>query len=75
MGDKLDDILDEVKETRNDVKQLKSWLYGQNGFEGDIPEIKKAIKNHNRRIRTIELTLAGLVVSGGGIAGLVSLIN
>ena len=31
---KTDEILAEVKE-------LKSWLYGANGHEGDIPEIKK----------------------------------
>ena len=75
MPDKLDEILIEVKDTRSDVKQLKSWLYGENGFEGDIPEIKKTLKNHGRRIRTIEIVIAGLVVTGGGTMGLIKLLG
>ena len=75
MPDKIDEILAEVRETKGDIKQLKSWLYGENGFEGDIPEIKKTLKNHSRRIRTIEIVIAGLMVSGGGIIGLVKLLG
>ncbi len=58
MPDKQDEILAEVKE-------LKSWLYGKNGFEGDIPEIKAIYKDHNKRIRRLELILAGIVAVGG----------
>lgn len=75
MPDKIDEILAEVRETRGDVKQLKSWLYGENGFEGDIPEVKRTLKNHSRRIRTIELIIAGSAVTGGGAMGLIKLIG
>ena len=75
MPDKLDEILIEVRETKGDIKQLKSWLYGENGFEGDIPDIKKTIKNHSRRIRTIEIVIAGLAVTGGGTMGLIKLLG
>ena len=67
MTDKMDEILAEVKE-------LKSWLYGANGFEGDIPEIKVCYKDHHTRIRRIELVLAGLAGTGalgGGVLGLI----
>mgnify|MGYP001580351569 CR=1 FL=1 len=75
MPDKLDEILIEVRETKGDIKQLKSWLYGENGFEGDIPDIKKTVKNHSRRIRTIEIVIAGLAVTGGGTVGLIKLLG
>jgi len=38
---KSDEILVEVRE-------LKHWLYGMNGFEGDIPEIKKRLHSLER---------------------------
>lgn len=75
MPDKIDEILAKVKETQNDVRQLKSWLYGEDGFEGDVPQIKKTLKNHSRRIRIIEIVIAGLIVSGGGAMGLIKLIG
>ena len=68
MTDKIDEILAEVKE-------LKSWLYGANGFEGDIPEIKAGLKNHNKRIRRIELILAGIAGSGALGGGIFSFIK
>ena len=68
---KIDEVLSEIKE-------LKSWLYAANGHEGDIPEIKAGLKNHGKRIRKIELTLAGLAgtgVLGGSIFGITKLIG
>ena len=61
-----------------EVKELKSWLYGKNGHEGDIPEIKASVKDHNKKIRRIEIVLGGVLGSGalgGGIAGLVKLLS
>ena len=75
MTDKLDEILKEIKESRNEGNQLKSWLYGENGFEGDIPEIKKLLKNHSHRIRILEIVIAGAIVSGSGAFGLIKLLG
>ena len=75
MPDKIDEILTTVIGTQSNIKQLKSWLYGENGFEGDIPDIKKTIKNHSRRIRTIEIIIAGLIVTGSGAVGLIKLLG
>ena len=68
---KQDEILNEVRE----IKLRMSWLYGKNGFEGDIPEIKKLLCNYGRRIRIIEIMVAGITVSGGGIWGLTKLLG
>ena len=58
MPDTNDQILAELRE-------LKSWLYGQNGFVGDIPTIKKQYeelcnvdKAHDKRVRTLEKMVA-----------------
>ena len=75
MPDRIDEILAGVRETKGDIKQLKSWLYGENGFEGDIPDIKKTVRNHSRRIRTIEIIIAGLAITGGGTMGLIKLLG
>ena len=75
MPDKLDEILYEVRDTKANIKELKGWLYGADGHEGDIPEVKKALKNHSRRIRTIEIVIAGLLVTGGGTMGLIKLLG
>ncbi len=75
MTDKLDEILSEVKEVKSEQRELKSWLYGANGHEGDVPEIKKQLSNHGKRIRIIEIVLAGLLVSGGGAIGLLKLLG
>ena len=67
MPDRQDEILAEVKE-------LKSWLYGANGHAGDIVEIKAAYQDHSKRIRRIELILAGissLGLLGGGSLGII----
>jgi len=50
-----------------ELKELKHWLYGDNGFEGDIPAMKKqyealclANKAHDKRVRDLEKTVYGL---------------
>ena len=40
------DVLDVLRE----IKELKSWLYGAEGKEGDIPEIKAHLNELNREI-------------------------
>ncbi len=71
MTEKTDQILSEIRE-------LKSWLYGANGYEGDIPEIKASLKNNANRITRLELIIAGLIgsgVLGGGIVGITKLLG
>ena len=68
MAGKLDEILGEIR-------YLNIKLYGENGFEGDIPEIKATFKNHNKRIRRIEIITAGLIGSGILSSGIIGLIN
>ena len=66
------------QQTLEKVTMLAIKLYGENGFEGDIPEIKGTFKNHEKRLRRSEIVLAGIVSSGvlgGGIAGLVQLLT
>ena len=61
-----------------EVKKLSAKLYGENGFEGDIPELKDSMKSHQKRITRIELIIAGLAgsgVLGGGIVGIAKLIG
>ena len=68
MPDKQDEIL-------NEVKELKSWLYGREGHTGDIPEIKAGLKNHDKRIRRIELIIVGLLILGSGTIGIINLVG
>ena len=75
MADKLDEILDEIKGANAHITQLKSWLYGADGHEGDVPEIKKQMSNHGKRISRIELIIVGLVASGGLTGGIIGLIK
>ncbi len=60
---KSDDIL-------NAVKGLSVKLYGENGFEGDIPEIKKLLKGYDKRIsrnsRILYTVIGALSASGIG---------
>ena len=65
---KQDEILAEVRE-------LNHRLYGQGGYEGDIPEVKKLLNNFGRRIRILEIVVAGIIVSSGGIWGLTKLLG
>ena len=63
---KSDDILREVK-------FLKVKLYGENGFEGDIEEIKAFLKNHDKRISRnsrILFTIIGILSASGAGYGL-----
>ncbi len=51
-----------------EIKELKSWLYGADGKEGDIEEIKASLKEQNRRIsrnsRIIYIVIGALSASG-----------
>mgnify|MGYP001567348461 CR=1 FL=1 len=65
-----------------ELKELKHWLYGANGFEGDIPELKKqyeelcaADDDQLKKIHRIELILVGLGIVGGGSAGIIKLLS
>ena len=76
------EILAEVKETKADIKELKHWLYGKNGFEGDIPQLKKqyevlceADKDQLKKIHRIELILAASGILGGGTLGIIKLLS
>ena len=67
-----------IEQILAEVKELKGWLYSKNGFEGDIPEIKKLLKTHDKRITRVELVLAGLLgtgLLGGGVVGAFKLIG
>ncbi len=75
MSDKIDEVLSEIKDTHNEIKQIKEWLYGANGFEGDIPQIKVGLEDHNKRIRRVEIIIAGLIGSGILGSGIWALLN
>uniref|UniRef100_A0A6M3LLD1 Uncharacterized protein n=1 Tax=viral metagenome TaxID=1070528 RepID=A0A6M3LLD1_9ZZZZ len=59
----------------NAVNHLSVKLYGENGFEGDIPEIKKLLEGYDKRIsrnsRLLFIVLGVLSASGLG-AGIMS---
>lgn len=67
------------------IRLLNAKLYGENGFEGDIPAIKTHLEkinihldDHSHRITTIEATrrLSKKVIGGsiGGVATIVALV-
>lgn len=65
-----------------EVRELKHWLYGKNGFEGDIPKLKEqceglceADKDQLKKIHRIELILAASGIIGGGTLGIVKLLS
>ena len=58
---KSDEILSEVRE-------LKHWLYGKNGFEGDIPDIKKRISALELERKISKKTIAGIASGIAAIA-------
>ena len=71
MADKLDEILGEIR-------SLNTKLYGENGFDGDIPDIKACYKDHSKRIGRIEIIIAGMIGAGalsGGTFGLIKLLG
>ena len=53
-----------------EIKHLTTKLYGENGFEGDIPEIKKLLNGYDKRIsrnsRLIFTMMGILMASGAG---------
>ena len=58
-----DELLIRIDERVKDIK------------EDDIPEIKAGLKDHNKRIRRIELILAASGIVGGGILGVIKLLG
>ena len=61
-----------------EIKELKGWLYGADGHIGDVPEIKKGLASHNKKIRRMEIVLAGIIGSGalgGSVAGIIKLLG
>lgn len=44
------ELLNAIKEVGYQVDKLDTKLYGENGFEGDIPEIKKHIQRIDGRL-------------------------
>ncbi len=70
---KSDEILVAVKDVSSKVDLLSAKLYGEDGFEGDIPELKVSMRSHGKRLTRVELIIAGLIGSGalgGGIVGI-----
>ena len=70
------------EEILTEVKELKHWLYGKNGFEGDIPQMKaqykelcKSDKKQLGKIHRIELILAASGIVGGGTLGIIKLLG
>lgn len=62
----------------NAVKHLTVKLYGENGFEGDIPEIKKLLNGHDKRISRnsrFVFTIVGILASSGAGFGIAQLFN
>ena len=57
-----------------EIRELKSWLYGADGFKGDIPEITQRLKDLNGKVRSNEVrskinqALIGLFSTGIMIA-------
>jgi len=63
------------RDVLNAVNHLSVKLYGENGFEGDIPEIKKLLDGYDKRIsRNSRLLFAALgILSASGLgAGIAS---
>ena len=58
-----------------EIKHLAVKLYGENGFEGDIPEIKKLLEGYDKRISRnsrILFTIVGILSATGTGYGLMS---
>lgn len=61
-----------------EIKSLAEKLYGKDGFEGDIPEIKSSLKGHEKRISRnsrLIFTMLGMLMASGAGYGLASLIG
>ena len=61
-----------LQQIAEDTKVMKVKLYGENGFEGDIPEIKLAVrslrKDHDKLSKVV-YWLIGTLIGSGTIAG------
>ncbi len=74
--------LDKSEEILSEVRELKHWLYGADGHEGDIPELKEQYKELRKndacqlkKIHRIELILAASGIVGGGALGIIKLLG
>ena len=45
-------------EILTEIRELKSWLYGKNGFEGDIPEMKANLKQTSITVQSHEADIS-----------------
>jgi len=76
----LEDILKEAQEAKIAARMLVVKLYGENGFEGDITEIKRRliridkIEERSKINRYLILGILAAVAGGGGV-GLTKLIQ
>ena len=55
------------------IEHLTAKLYGEDGFEGDIEEIKAALKGHDKRISRnsrLLFTIVGILMSSGAGFGI-----
>ena len=61
-----------LQQVAADTKMMKVKMYGENGFEGDMPEIKTAVrslrKDHDKLAKTV-YWLIGTLIGSGTIAG------
>jgi len=61
-----------LQQIATDTKMLKVKLYGENGFEGDIPEIKtstQSLRKDHDKLAKVVYALIGTLVGSGAIAG------
>ena len=77
---KLDEILEEVREAKLTARLLVVKLYGENGFEGDITEIKNKLKKvdkNEERSKLNRYILIGLLtlLTGGSGFGITKLMQ
>ena len=73
----LDEILAEIIEAKAAARILVVKLYGENGFEGDITEIKRSLKDNAKLANANRVIIAAIIgssVLGGGIIGLLKLL-
>ena len=63
------DVLKAIGQVEAKVDKLMDRLYSKNGFEGDIPEIKNSVKEHDKRIsRNSRLLFTALgILSASGL--------
>lgn len=48
-------LLAELRQANSTLDKLITKLYGENGFEGDIPEIKERLEKVNGKVRGNEI--------------------